>query len=260
MSVGAGTLRCVNASRPVPQQTLRSALVWELLREFLDDSAKATGRASLDVLDAGGGTGGFAVPLAERGHRVTVVDSSPDALAGLERRAAEAGVRVRALQGDADGLLDAVGPDSADLVLCHSVLEHVDEPALVLSSIARTVRSGGAVSVLAANQVAAVLHRALAGHFEDARRVLSSAQGRWGSGDPMPRRFTSGMLAELIEAAGLRLGQLHGVRVFADLVPSGFIDGERGAADALADLENAVSVHPVLKDVATQLHALARRE
>jgi S-adenosylmethionine-dependent methyltransferase len=238
---------------------MRSAVVWELLREFLDEGAKATGRTSLDVLDAGGGTGGFAVPLAELGHRVTVVDSSPDALAGLERRAAEAGVTVRALQGDADGLSDAVGPDSADLVLCHSVLEYVDEPALVLSSIARTVRPGGAVSVLAANQVAAVLHRALAGHFEEARRVLSSAQGRWGRGDPMPRRFTSGMLAELLEAAGFRLGQVHGVRVFADLVPSGFIDGERGAADALADLEIAVSAHPVLKDVATQLHVLARR-
>jgi ubiquinone/menaquinone biosynthesis C-methylase UbiE len=233
--------------------------VWGILCDVLDASAKATGRAGLDVLDAGGGTGGLAVPLAELGHHVTVVDSSPDALAGLERRAAEAGVVVQALQGDADGLPDVVGPDSADLVLCHSVLEYVDDPVAALSSVARTVRPGGAVSVLAANQVAAVLHRALTGHFEDARRMLSSAQGRWGERDPMPRRFTSGMLAELIENAGLRVGEVHGVRVFTDLLPSGIIDGERGAADELVALENAVSTHPVLKDVATQLHALARR-
>ncbi|MFB9838945.1 class I SAM-dependent methyltransferase, partial [Actinoallomurus acaciae] len=84
-------------------------VVWEILREVLDESAKASGRAVLDVLDAGGGTGGLAVPLAELGHHVTVVDSSPDALAGLERRAAEAAVRVRALQGDADGLLEEAG-------------------------------------------------------------------------------------------------------------------------------------------------------
>ena len=43
----------------------------------------ATGRDQLDVLDAGGGTGGFAVPLAELGHRVTVVDASPDSLLSL---------------------------------------------------------------------------------------------------------------------------------------------------------------------------------
>ena len=233
--------------------------MWDILRDVLDESVKASGRAGLDVLDAGGGTGGLAVPLAELGHQVTVVDSSPDALAGLERRAAEAGVRVRAVQGDADGLPDVVGPDSADIVLCHNVLEYVDDPAAALSAIARTVRPGGAVSVLAANQVAAVLHRAIAGDFADARRILSSAQGRWGDRDPMPRRFTSGMLAELIENAGLRAGEVHGVRVFADLLPSGALDAERGAAEELAALERAVSVHPVLKDVAAQLHALARR-
>jgi hypothetical protein len=75
----------------------------------------------------------------------------------------------------------------------------------------------------------------------------------------MPRRFTSGMLAELIENSGLRVGELHGVRVFADLVPSGLIDADRGTADELLALERAAAMHPVLKDVATQLHALARR-
>jgi S-adenosylmethionine-dependent methyltransferase len=238
---------------------MRTAVVWGILREVLDEGAKASGRTGLDVLDAGGGTGGLAVPLAELGHNVTVVDPSPDALAGLERRAAEAGVRVRALQGDADALLDVVGPDTADLVLCHSVLEYVDDPAAALESIAWTVRPGGAVSVLATNQVAAVLHRALTGHFVDARRMLSNAQGRWGDRDPMPRRFTSGMLSELLEGAGLSVRDVHGVRVFADLLPAGILDGERGAADELAALEQAVSMHPVLKDVATQLHALARR-
>jgi S-adenosylmethionine-dependent methyltransferase len=246
------------SERPRPRQG-RAVVVWEILREVLDESAKASGRAVLDVLDAGGGTGGLAVPLAELGHHVTVVDPSPDALAGLERRAAEAGVTVRALQGDADDLLRVVGPDTADLVLCHSVLEYVDDPAAAMASIARTVRPGGAVSLLAANQVAAVLHRGLAGHFEDARRILSSAQGRWGEHDPMPRRFTSGMLAELLAGAGLRVGEVHGVRVFTDLVPSGMVDGERDAAEALIALERLVSMHPVLKDVATQLHALAHR-
>ena len=40
-------------------------------------------RAGRDVVDLGGGTGGFAVRLAESGHRVRVVDPSPDALAAL---------------------------------------------------------------------------------------------------------------------------------------------------------------------------------
>jgi S-adenosylmethionine-dependent methyltransferase len=239
---------------------VRTAVVWEILREVLDRSAKASGRAALDVVDAGGGTGGFAVPLAELGHRVTVVDASPDALAALERRAAESGVTVNAVQGDADDLLGMVGAASADLVLCHSVLEYVDDPALVFAAMARTVRPGGTVSVLVAGQVATALHRAVNGHFDDARRVLADPDGRWGDRDPVPRRFTRESLAELAGLAGLRAGEVHGVRIFADLVPGSLVDGDPEAAEALITLEAAASTHPVLRDLATQLHLLAHRE
>ena len=56
--------------------------------DALDDVLPASGA---DVVDIGGGTGGSAVRLAAAGHRVTVVDPSPDALAALARRAREAG-------------------------------------------------------------------------------------------------------------------------------------------------------------------------
>jgi ubiquinone/menaquinone biosynthesis C-methylase UbiE len=83
------------------RRRLRTAVVWDGLRAALD--ARLPGREALEVLDVGGGTGGFAVPLAQAGHAVTVLDPNPDALAALERRAAEAGVgdRVRWLQADA---------------------------------------------------------------------------------------------------------------------------------------------------------------
>ncbi|MEV1147933.1 methyltransferase domain-containing protein, partial [Micromonospora sp. NPDC049799] len=70
-----------------PPLTPRTAVIWSVLRAELD----RRGDTPLTVLDVGGGTGGFAVPLAHAGHRVTVVDASPDALAALTRRAAEAG-------------------------------------------------------------------------------------------------------------------------------------------------------------------------
>jgi ubiquinone/menaquinone biosynthesis C-methylase UbiE len=224
--------------------------VWDVLRRALDRIAKDSGRSELDVIDAGGGTGGFAVPLAELGHRVTVVDASPDALAALERRAAERGVRVRALQGDADALLGAVGEDNADLVLCHSVLEYVDDPAAAMRSLAATVRPGGSVSVLTSGRLAAVLHRAISGHFAEARRVLE---------EPGGRRFTREALAELAAGAGLVPVETQGVRIFADLVPSGQIDAEPSTADALIELETAAATHPVLADLATQLHLLAHK-
>ncbi|GAA3067375.1 hypothetical protein GCM10020000_59620 [Streptomyces olivoverticillatus] len=139
-------------TRCAPRASLRTTVVWEVLREALDRRAKAAGRDVLEVLDTGGGSGKFAVPIAELGHRVTVVDPSPNALFALERRAAEADVadRVQGVQGDAHGLFDVVERGRYDAVLCHRVLEYVDDPAESVRNAADALRPSGTLSLLAA--------------------------------------------------------------------------------------------------------------
>src|SRR5215467_2716726 len=211
----------------------RTAVVRDILRTVISTLAAQAGRDRLDILDVGGGTGGFAVPLAGLGHNVTVIDPSPDSLAAAERRAAEMNVPLSVVQGDVTDLAMVAGEASVDLVLCHSVLEYVDSPADAMASIAQVLRPAGAVSVLAASSVAAVIHRALAGRFDDARRLLAEIDGGSGGlerGTARPRRFTLAAVVALIEGAGLRAGSAHGVRVFADLVPGMFADADPGAA------------------------------
>jgi SAM-dependent methyltransferase len=243
-----------------PSASLRTAVVWEVLQGALDQRVKATGRDTLDVLDTGGGTGNFAVPAARLGHSVTVVDPSPNALFGLERRAAEAGLadRVRGVQGDARGLFDVVERGGYDVVLCHGVLEYVDDPAESLRNVVAALRpEGGSLSLLAAGMGGAVLGRALAGHFTEARQALTDPEGRWGEGDPVPRRFTTEQLTALVDATGLEIAAVHGVRVFADLVPGALVDSEPDAVERLSRLEAAASEVPAFQAVASQLHVLA---
>ena len=210
-----------------------------------------------DVLDVGGGTGGFAVTVAAGGHRVSVVDPSPDALAALDRRAREEGVadRVAGQQGDLSTLLELVGPASADVVLCHGVLEVVDDPDAALATIHRVLRPGGVLSLLTAQRHAAVVARAMAGHFGQARELLDGVDlhGRAG------RRFTREELGELLPSSGFEVLSTHGVRVFADLVPGSLLDLEPGATQSLIELEQAVSDRPEYFPLAAQLHLLARR-
>jgi SAM-dependent methyltransferase len=258
-------------------------VVRDALRAVISGLVTETGRARLDIVDAGGGTGGFAVPLAGLGHTVTVIDPSPDSLAAAQRRAAEIAVPLRAIQGDVADLPGVVGEQGADLILCHSVLEYVDAPSAAMAAIAQVLRPGGTVSVLAASAVAAVVHRALAGRFDEARRLLSEISANstglaaqdenaeatdrpdglegpgGGRGAARPRRFTLAGVVGLIEAAGLRPGAAHGVRVFADLVPGIFADADPGAADALLALERAASADPAFHDLATQFHVLGYR-
>ncbi|MDG4799603.1 methyltransferase domain-containing protein [Micromonospora sp. WMMD980] len=234
--------------------TPRTAVIWAVLRAELDRRAGER----LSVLDVGGGTGGFAVPLAEAGHRVTVVDASPDALAALTRRAAEAGVadRVRATQGDADALTGLVEPASVDLVLCHSVLEVVDAPEPVIAALAGALRPGGAASVLVAARAAAVLGRAMNGQLDAAAALATDPSGTAGGRDTLRRRYDAESATALLTAAGLAVEEIHGVRVLADLLPAAVADGQPAA---LLDLERALAAKPPYRDLAAQLHLFARR-
>jgi S-adenosylmethionine-dependent methyltransferase len=234
----------------------RTAVVWEALQAAL-------GESSSRIVDVGGGTGGFAVRLAELGHRVTVVDPSPDALAALDRRAREVGVDVTGLQGDLSDLADLVDgaggagdADPVDVVLCHGVLEVVDDPAAALATIRRVLRPGGVLSLLVAQRHAAVIARAMAGHFPQALALLADtpdtpASSRTG------HRFTADEAASLLLGAGFELASIHGVRVFADLVPGSLLDLEPGAAAALVELERIVAERAEYFPLATQLHLLA---
>lgn len=225
----------------------RAAVVWDTLRPILDGP-------HLDVLDIGGGTGGFAVHVAQLGHRVTLVDPSPDALAALARRAREVGVEVEGRQGDLASL--GVEPGSADLVLCHGVLEVVDDPPAALTALREVLRPGGRLSLLVGQRNASVVARAMAGHFAQALALLddTAPSGRAG------RRFTAAEAGELLAGAGFAVESVHGVRVFADLVPGSLLDLEPGAPAALAELEQAVAQRADFLPLAAQLHLVATRE
>jgi SAM-dependent methyltransferase len=237
--------------RPLERRaSTRTAVVWDACRRRLD----AGGRAQT-VLDIGGGTGGIAVRVAELGHRVTVVDPSPDALAALDRRARERDVAdlVTGVQGDLAGVIDLVPDGAADLVLCHGVLGLVDDPVDALAVIIRLLVPGGALSLLVGQQHAAVVGRAMAGHFAQARELLDGVAQ---AGDH-EHRFTADEVRALLAEAGFTLAETHAVRVFTDLVPSALLDLEPGAVDGLLELERAVADRPEYLTLAAQIHTIA---
>ena len=235
----------------------RTAVVWHALRDVLETRYADRPAA---VLDIGGGTGGLAVRVAELGHQVVVVDPSPDALAILARRADESGVadRVSGRQGDLGTLPGLVPDGGTDVVLCHGVLEIVEDPAAALAALAAALRPGGTLSLLVNQRHAAVVTRAMAGHFTAARSLLESGPTGPATGGTH-RRFTADEITAVLDTAGFDTEAMHAVRVFVDLVPSSRVDLEPGAAQALVELERAVANRPEYLALATQIHTLATR-
>ncbi len=242
---------------------MRSDAVHRVLESELADARKRRDGRSPKVLDVGGGSGVWAVPLASAGCAVTVIDPSPNALATLQRRAADAGVadRITALQGDTDALHAAGPPGGADLVLGHGLLEVVDDAPAALRALVASAVAGGAVSVVVANRYAAVLGRALAGRLSEALHLFRDPEGTLdgsATADTLQRRFDSESLERVLGEAGLTVELVQGQSVLNDLVPGSVLESSPGAESALAELEQAAAERPPLRDIATRLHALGR--
>ncbi len=100
------------------------------------------------VLDAGCGTGENALHLAGLGFEVTGIDAAPTAIAGAQAKAAQRGLRVDFIVGDALALA-RLGRTFATVIDCG--LFHVfgdAERARYVAGLAATVDAGGRVHIL----------------------------------------------------------------------------------------------------------------
>lgn len=199
------------------------------------------------IVDLGGGAGGLGVPLAHEGYDVTIVDPSPNALASLQRRAAEAGVadRLRGIQGDSSDLVDLIPPASVDLVTCHEVLDVVEDKESAMRAMAAVLRPGGAVSLLVRQRYSRVMHKALGGNFAAARTALADAS-----------RLDQGRVRSLVEDAGFTVVEIRGIGAVIGAVNEEFLDVP-GARDELLALEDEISRTPDMWSLAAQLLVLA---
>ena len=104
------------------------------------------GRAPLDALDVGCGTGFLSLELATRGHRVTGIDFAPQMLAEATKKAREQGRAVRFEEGDAEALRF---PDASfDLVMTRHVLWTLPHPEAAIDEWLRVLRPGGRLAVV----------------------------------------------------------------------------------------------------------------
>ena len=92
------------------------------------------------MLDVGCGGGILAEAMARRGAQVTGIDLSEKALRVAELHLHESGLSVRYEKAAVE---DVSG--EFDVVTCMELLEHVPQPASMVSACARLVRPGGRV-------------------------------------------------------------------------------------------------------------------
>ncbi|HZR31638.1 MAG TPA: methyltransferase domain-containing protein [Terriglobales bacterium] len=239
-----------------PEGRLRLDLGFANLQEFLPPATR-----SLLALDIGGGTGTTAVRLARLGFHVTVLDASMPMLDLATRAAQEAGVteRIALKHGDANQLPDLFHADSFDVILCHNILEYVDDPCAVLRSAARALRDTSSImSVLARNQAGEVLKAAIQdGDLAASEHNLTAEWGNESLYGGRVRLFTAEGLQAMLLKSSLAVTARRGVRVLSDyLPPSVSRDDEY---ERIFELERKLGKRPEFVAVARYTQSLGHR-
>ncbi len=130
-----GSSAMLHRLNPVRLRYVREAID----RHWDGDSAGFTPRAGRTALDVGCGAGLLAEPLARMGAKVTGIDAAPENAAVAAAHAEAAGLDIRYLAGELEGLAG----ERYDLVTAMEVVEHVTDPAGFVAGLADALAPGG---------------------------------------------------------------------------------------------------------------------
>lgn len=197
--------------------SLRGRVRTHVIDQHLAAHLPAGGR----VVDVGGGAGNQSIPLARRGHHVTIADPSPAMLdrarQALDVEQPEVRGRVRLVEcsgQDAPALLG----ETFDGVLCHGVVMYVEQPAPFVAALGALAAPGGVVSIVAKNADVLAARPAQEGRWSDALAAFDADRQVNGLGiDTRADRIAD--LSALLEEHGIDPVAWYGVRLFTDSWP-----------------------------------------
>ena len=206
----------------------------------------------LRVLDVGGGD---ALPLAQAGHDVTVVDPSHSWLAEADRRARETGAQLTTLEGG----LDDLPAGEWDLVLCHFMLRYRSGAEGDVAALASRLRPGGRLSVVDVNPAARVLRQLVVGGPTAATQELHATEAVVETFATTARKVEAEQVRAACVDAGLRVVGRHGHRIATDLLTDDAAKLDPGYFAQLLSLELELSDRPPYRDIGFAWQVVAER-
>jgi len=194
----------------------------------------------LKVVDAGGGQGHFAMDLAQAGHRVYLADISAQMLehAAAEVEQRQLQKRVTLLHKPLQALPQQEELREADLVICHAVLEWLEQPQLAVQQLRSLLKPGGHLSLTFYNRRALEFRLLQRGSF---RQLERNIDGDYWGGHPGSLTPQNPLLPEWVETwlgeAGFEVSCHSGIRCFHDFMTPSIRDKLPAAAIVQKELE-----------------------
>lgn len=231
---------------------------WGKMRsEMIDQQLSRHLESGLRVLDVGCGPGEMAVRMAQKGHHVTGIDFSPGMLEEAEKRARLSGVCIDFLGCDLKDIPRHF--DAFDLLMCHCVMEYLDDPILAIKAMSEVLVPGGLLSLLISNPNARVLKTAIIDlNPRDALRGFERVSHVNKIFESPTRIYGRSFFEQALANSGLSIVEYYGVRIFTDYIDNVKTYEEEFFADLL-ELEMAFCQKEPFRDIANYYHLIAIR-
>ena len=195
------------------------------------------------VLDFGSGFGLVANHLAKE-NQVLAVEPNEEMVALRTQD-----YSYQQLVGSLDQLA-SLEDASFDVILCHNVLEYVENRKAVLKEFTRLLKPGGMLSIVKHNEVGRVLQTVV---FEnDTRKALALLAGQDLETHSMGLAQAYNLDAAFVDL-GLEVQNYQGIRVFYGLQDNRF-KGQEGWRESMLQMELAVCQEPPYRDMAFFQH------
>ncbi|BFT30274.1 tRNA uridine 5-oxyacetic acid(34) methyltransferase CmoM [Alteromonas sp. D210916BOD_24] len=206
---------------------LRHTLLCDVLSPYIATPLRA--------IEIGGGTGVMSAHLASLGHKVVLTDASQDVLKqARELLQSFPNVEIR------HQYLQEVGDlDQFDIVLCHAVLEWLDNPFEAIQHFHQQMKEGAILSLSFFNQDANLFANAIYGNFDYIAKGLKvKKQVRLNPKQPL----SAMKVVEFCKALGFTVRESAGIRCFHDYMRD--VSHQASKYDELLALERQYHKQP----------------
>jgi S-adenosylmethionine-dependent methyltransferase len=239
------------------------ALPWQRLRQKIEISnlVRHVGQSSLKILDAGGGNGYASIPFAENGCQVIVADYSEAMLSDGQKLMSELGLEknVSFVLTSLEDLSSVIHDRDFDAVMCHNVLQYVEDIPIVLRSILRPLKSQGLVSIVCLNRYSIAYHAAFLRDDLQAAKAAIGATETNTIFESVARALAVDEVIEMLDEQGCIIQADYGVRCMFDYWGDNARKTEPDTLAQLEELEFALSAEYPYKLLARFFQVIAQK-
>ena len=202
------------------------------------------------ILDFGSGEGITANHFAEK-NDVTAIEPSKEMLSNAWKD-----YEYTQIVGDVNAL-SAFKNETFDMIICHNVLEYIDDKAAVVKALARVLKKDGIISIVKHNRAGRVMQMAvLLDDFEKANEILDgkdSTASKFGT----IRYYEDNDITKW--EPQITVSDILGIRTFWDLQQNQQKHGDEAWQEKMLQLELRVSQMQEYKDIAFFHHLLLKK-